>query len=160
MAKERNDQAIPAELDRIMAILGGCATMGQEITNGLDVHKMIERGFPKLALRTLVENVHFLQNEDSLRKAIGISKRTYSRKTRPTAKSAFLTREQSGQIWKLAKVLVKAANVFGSQNRAEEWMEEPAYGLDLQRPIDLVSTAAGIEMVEAYLDRECQDFRV
>ena len=76
MAKERNDQAIPAELDRIMAILGGCATMGQEITNGLDVHKMIERGFPKLALRTLVENVHFLQNEDSLQKAIGISKRT------------------------------------------------------------------------------------
>ncbi len=153
MAGPIDDQVVPSDIERAMAILGGSATVGQEITNHLDVHNLIARGFPKLVLRTLVENVHFLQDEDSLRKAIGISKRTYSRETRPTAKSALLTREQSGRIWKFTEVLVKAVNVFGSQKRAEQWMEEPAYGLELQRPIDLVSTPAGIEMVEAYLDQ-------
>lgn len=153
MARLRDDQSRPPDIAKTVAILGGCAAIGQKIANLLDVHRVIERGFPKLVLRTLVENVPLLQNWNSLHKATGISMRTYFRKTGPTAASPLLTSEQSGRTWRLAQVLVKATHVFGTQARAEQWMEEPAYGLDLQRPIDLLTTPAGIEMVETYLDQ-------
>jgi putative toxin-antitoxin system antitoxin component (TIGR02293 family) len=43
--------------------------------------------------------------------------------------------------------------VFGSQEEAEQWLERPAIGLDRQRPIDLLATPAGIDLVEDHLNR-------
>lgn len=43
--------------------------------------------------------------------------------------------------------------MFGSQEEAEQWLERPAIGLDQRRPIDLLATPAGIELVEQYLTR-------
>lgn len=51
----------------------------------------------------------------------------------------------------LDPILEKATAVFGSLERANEWMLEPAFGLDLQRPIDVAATAQGRELVETYL---------
>ncbi|TIY10108.1 MAG: DUF2384 domain-containing protein, partial [Mesorhizobium sp.] len=33
------------------------------------------------------------------------------------------------------------------------WLERPAIGLDQRRPIDLLATPAGVELVEDYLER-------
>jgi hypothetical protein len=43
--------------------------------------------------------------------------------------------------------------LFGSQADAEEWLERPAMALDQRKPIDLLSTPAGVEVVEAHLGR-------
>ncbi|MGY3582846.1 putative toxin-antitoxin system antitoxin component (TIGR02293 family) [Bradyrhizobium sp. USDA 4341] len=43
--------------------------------------------------------------------------------------------------------------MFGSQEEAEQWLERPAIGLDQRRPIDLLATPVGIELVEQYLKR-------
>lgn len=43
--------------------------------------------------------------------------------------------------------------MFGSQEEAEQWLERPALGLDQRRPIDLLATPAGIELVEEDLTR-------
>jgi len=46
--------------------------------------------------------------------------------------------------------------VLGSQDEAEQWLERPAIGLNQRRPIDLLATAAGTEIVEDFLRRlEC-----
>jgi putative toxin-antitoxin system antitoxin component (TIGR02293 family) len=42
---------------------------------------------------------------------------------------------------------------MGSQEAAEQWLERPAIGLDQRRPIDLLSTPAGVELVETFLER-------
>lgn len=47
----------------------------------------------------------------------------------------------------------KAAAVFGSRERASEWMRSPAMGLDGQRPIDLLQTAQGTDIVNEFLTR-------
>jgi putative toxin-antitoxin system antitoxin component (TIGR02293 family) len=60
---------------------------------------------------------------------------------------------QSGTTWKFAEILAKATDAFGSQEAAETWLETPAIGLDQRRPIDLLSTPAGVELVEDYLVR-------
>ena len=43
--------------------------------------------------------------------------------------------------------------MFGSQEEAEEWLRRPAMGLDQRRPIDLLATPAGVELVEDFLGR-------
>ena len=61
--------------------------------------------------------------------------------------------EQSGRTWKLAEILAKATAVLGSKEDAEQWLEKPAIGLDQRKPMDLLATPAGVEMVEDYLGR-------
>jgi putative toxin-antitoxin system antitoxin component (TIGR02293 family) len=43
--------------------------------------------------------------------------------------------------------------VLGSKELAEHWMQEPAIGLDGRRPIDVIATDAGRQLVEEYLGR-------
>ena len=47
----------------------------------------------------------------------------------------------------------KASDIFGSQEEAERWLDSPAIGLNQHRPIDLLATPAGLEIVEDYLTR-------
>ena len=61
--------------------------------------------------------------------------------------------QQSGRAWKFAEILAKATRVLGSQAEAEQWLRRQAIGLDQQRPIDLLTTPAGVKLVEDYLGR-------
>jgi len=47
----------------------------------------------------------------------------------------------------------KATEIFGSQEEAERWLDRPALALGGNRPINLLSTPAGIELVESHLER-------
>jgi putative toxin-antitoxin system antitoxin component (TIGR02293 family) len=52
-----------------------------------------------------------------------------------------------------AEVLAKATDVFGSKEEAEAWLSRPATGLNHQRPINLLATPAGVDLVETFLTR-------
>lgn len=80
-----------------------------------------------------------------------MSLRTFQRRKKEA--SAKLSREQSGRAWKFAEILGTATEIFGSQEEAEQFLENPAIGLDQNRPIDLLATPAGVELVEAHLER-------
>ncbi|WP_347339962.1 antitoxin Xre/MbcA/ParS toxin-binding domain-containing protein [Afipia massiliensis] len=54
---------------------------------------------------------------------------------------------------KFAEILAAATSVFGSKEAAERWLEQPAIGLNQRRPIDLLATPAGVELVEDLLVR-------
>jgi putative toxin-antitoxin system antitoxin component (TIGR02293 family) len=54
---------------------------------------------------------------------------------------------------KFAVILTKATTLFGSHAAAEQWLKQPAIGRDQRRPIDLMTTPAGRELVEDYLGR-------
>lgn len=43
--------------------------------------------------------------------------------------------------------------VLGLQKEAEQWLERPAISLNNRRPIDLLTTPAGVELVEDILQR-------
>ena len=43
-----------------------------------------------------------------------------------------------------AEILAKATRVLGSQDEAEQWLERPAIGLNQERPVDLLTTPAGV----------------
>jgi hypothetical protein len=51
---------------------------------------------------------------------------------------------------KFAEILARATAVPGSRNEADQWLERPAVGLDQRRPIDLLATPAGVEIVQDF----------
>jgi putative toxin-antitoxin system antitoxin component (TIGR02293 family) len=137
---------------RAAKLLGGLATFKRPLRTQLDAHEVILSGFPGKALVSLSENVPIIRRADAFEKALGVSLRTFQRKKKDASK-AKLNQEQSGRAWKFAEILGNATEVFGSQEEAEQFMERPAIGLDQNRPIDLLGTPAGVEMIETYLQR-------
>lgn len=132
-------------------LLGGARVFNQIPTSQIDTHAMLQRGLPANALKHLVDHLDVLKPAETLEKAVGISLRTYQRhKDEPDHP---LSVEQSGRIWRFAEVFALAIKVFGTQREAELWLQSPAMALNRDRPIDLLTTPAGIAMVEELLGR-------
>ena len=149
--EDRNIGAGAIELQRVAALLGGARVLRQEVADAIDAHEMIMRGLPSRALTHLIDELTVLQPTTPLEKAIGMSLRTFQR--RKAEKSRPLNPEQSSRTWKFAEILARATAVLGTQEAAEQWLERPAIGLNRKRPIDLLASSAGVEMVETYLGR-------
>jgi putative toxin-antitoxin system antitoxin component (TIGR02293 family) len=142
-----------AEISRIVELLGGRGMLHRPVRSRLEAHDLLQEGLPGRALKHLVSCVSILRvpHHGTLEKAVGISLRTYQRRKDMPDKP--LSREQSGRTWKFAEILGRATALFGSQAEAEEWLERPAVALDQRKPIDLLSTPAGVETVEDHLMR-------
>lgn len=150
-AKVPHSTAGGGELQKIEALLGGSRVLSRRLASALDAHEMLLHGLPTSALDHLVANLMIIGKNESLEKAVGMSLRTWQRRKDTPSKP--LSQEQSGRAWKFAEILAKATDIFGSQVEAEQWLERPAIGLDQHRPIDLLGTPAGVELVEDHLDR-------
>jgi putative toxin-antitoxin system antitoxin component (TIGR02293 family) len=137
-------------LEDVSTLLGGRRVLGSMIESDLEAHELLHRGLPRGALTSLLRKLHgFPVIEVS--EALGISPRTLQRhKSTP---AVYLDVQQSGRTWKFAEILTKATRVLGSQAEAEQWLRRPAIGLDQRRPVDLLTTPAGVTLVEDYLER-------
>lgn len=144
-------QAAPSPFGEVVELLGGEKVLKQEIGTSIEVHDLLMQGLPGEALTHLVDGFVTLKDARSVEKAVGMSLRTFHRRKGTPERS--LSTEQSGRTWKFAKILAKASSVFGSRVQAEDWMQRPALGLDQRRPIDLLTTPAGVDLVEDYLER-------
>lgn len=138
------------DLQKVADLLGGPRILSRRITSTLDAHELLLNGLPGSALTHFVRHLRFIQT-DSLEAVFGMSRRTFRRRKGVPDKP--LSQGQSGRTWKFAEILAQATDVFGSQEEAERWLERRAIGLDQRRPIDLLTTPAGIQLVEQYLTR-------
>src|SRR5271163_862957 len=130
-------------------LLGGSQILGSQIKSELEAHELLNRGLPRAALSSLVGKIHFITSDEAS-EALGMSLRTLQRHKNTPAEP--LDVQQSGRTWKFAEILAKATHVLGSQDEAELWLKSPAIGLDRKRPIDLLTTPAGVKLVEDYLE--------
>jgi putative toxin-antitoxin system antitoxin component (TIGR02293 family) len=138
-------------IESVAELLGGVRVLRRKMSSPLDAHDVLVNGLPSAALTHLVGRLTMLRKPDSLEKAVGMSVRTFQRRREGSTKP--LSHEQSARTWKFAEILAKATEVFGSQQEAERWMEQPAMALEQRRPIDLMTTPAGVEIVEDLLRR-------
>jgi len=137
-----------SEPARASVLLGGERLLKQAVHDGLDAHQVIAAGLPGKAL-TYLEGQLTVLDAIAFEKAIGMSVRTLQRRRADPGQP--LSVEQGGRVWKFAEILAKATEVMGSQRDAEEWLSEPAMGLNGNRPLDLLVTSAGAELVERLL---------
>ena len=140
-----------ADVRQVAELLGGPRVLRSTPRSPLDAHEMLLHGLPGNALRHLIDSLSVLEKSASLEKAVGMSLRTFQR--RKDAPARRLSQEQSGRTWKFAEILAKATAAFGSREAAEQWLQNPVMGLDQRRPIDLLATPAGVELVEVFLER-------
>ncbi|MBZ9656912.1 type II RES/Xre toxin-antitoxin system antitoxin [Phyllobacterium lublinensis] len=148
-----NDPRIdrPSEIRRVTDLLGGKESFASLPKDSLDVHDMLLQGLPFQGLAHLIGNLSVIRKTVFLEQAIGMSSQTFQRRRVDPLKP--LNREQSSRVWKFAEILSEATIVFGSQADAECWLEQPAIGLNRRRPIDLLATIAGIEILHELLGR-------
>lgn len=121
------------------------------IANPIDLHDRIVAGLPRRTLVQLVEGLTCLQANEVL-KALNVRPGAWHRivaeQTGPV-----LDPECSARVWSLAETLVQAEEVLGGREDAERWMAAPAIGLNARRPIDLMATPQGTELVKTLLLR-------
>jgi putative toxin-antitoxin system antitoxin component (TIGR02293 family) len=139
------------DVKQAAALLGGKRILGRELASWFDVHETLSQGLPSAALIYLVDHGEVLKPQEVLATGVGMSLRTYQRFKRAPKK--VLNEDQSGRTWRFAQILARAAEVLGSREEAERWLERPAVALDQRRPIDLLRTPAGTTLVEELLER-------
>ena len=130
--------------------LGGKKFWNRRLTSRSDVHSAIVHGVPYGSLVFLVSQVKELEEGD-LARVLGISTRTLRRQSETPDKP--MPADLASKTWLFAETLAKATEIFGGKEQAERWMSRPAMGLDDQRPIDLLQTVQGAELVDDFLGR-------
>jgi putative toxin-antitoxin system antitoxin component (TIGR02293 family) len=109
--------------------------------------RMIRKGVPSKTFSEIAKRVGLAQAE--LAKKLGLSPRTMA--SRLAAKRTKLTAEESEKTLRIQQIFDQATRVFGTEEEAREWLTSPAYGLEGQRPIDLLDTEPGSFQVRDYL---------
>ncbi|WP_417067964.1 antitoxin Xre-like helix-turn-helix domain-containing protein [Niveibacterium terrae] len=117
-------------------------------TDPLRIHRLVMRGVQKRFARTFSSAFQSLPREEVLR-VIGVSERTLQR----AQEDDVLDPNASDRLLRLATVTEQAIDVLGTQEAAEAWLAKPAIGLDRNRPIDLLETSEGTELVKTLLKR-------
>ena len=110
----------------IADLLGGPKVVGKYPTDPLAAHEMLQRGLPNIVIDHLFEGTSLAPA--LIASVLGMSLRTRQRREKHPME--LLSQEQTGRTWKFAEILTRATPLFGSQAAAEQWLEQPATGLD------------------------------
>ncbi|QHI97883.1 DUF2384 domain-containing protein [Xylophilus rhododendri] len=133
-----------------LEMLGGRDVFSHIPESLLDVHRWVSHGMPSASILHLAQAMEPLSS-NALSEALGISLRTLHRKK--GAQGDTLSVAQGGRTFKFAEVVAKASVVLGNRETAVQWLTSPAMGLDRQKPIDLLATPMGTQLVEELLGR-------
>lgn len=135
---------------RVAEMLGVAHLFRRRRQSPVAVHEVLENGLPRTALLRTLASMQQIPIPELL-PVFHISMRTFMRlKAEPKKR---LNIEQSGWVWRFAELFAKAEDVLGSNERAAEWMLEPAMALDNRRPIELLTTPVGSRLVDDVIER-------
>jgi putative toxin-antitoxin system antitoxin component (TIGR02293 family) len=115
----------------------------------LQTHDLVTEGLPVLTARDLMASFRIIDRGAVLR-AVGISERTLQR---GQTGNKLLDSNASDRSLRLAAITEQAIDTLGSQEAAELWLSKPAMGLEQRKPIDLLQSSEGAELVKTLLTR-------
>ncbi len=115
-----------------------------------EIHGALVKGLPYAMLVNLVDRLTALSADD-VADAVGISARTLRRQKEHAERP--MPPDLASRTWQFAAILAEASEVFGGREAAERWMARPAMGLDGARPVELMRTLQGAELVGEFLGR-------
>lgn len=135
-------------------LLGGRAVLRRPIRDEVEAHLRICEGLPTRALVRLSRDLRGTTTPN-LVAILGISPRSFRRRKEAVERdpAAKLSIYEGSQLWKFTELLARAAQVLGSKDAAEKWLSSPQIGLDGRRPVELLTTAPGADLVKDQLLR-------
>lgn len=105
-------------------------------------------GIPASAIQTVINS--FAVPAASIARVLGVNERTIRNYKRSNQK---LTPQQGEQLLKYKDLLERGSEVFGSQDAFDRWLYKPAFGLDGDKPFDLLVTSEGMNLVSDEVER-------
>jgi putative toxin-antitoxin system antitoxin component (TIGR02293 family) len=131
-------------------LLGGSRFLKGKPSSQAEIHAAVVEGIPYSMLFFLTDNCKGVAEED-VASVLGVSTRTLRRQKDTPEK--IMPADLGSRTWMLAETLAKAEDVMGSKEDAQRWLVEEAMGLDGARPIDLMCTMQGANLVSQFLER-------
>jgi putative toxin-antitoxin system antitoxin component (TIGR02293 family) len=135
-------------------LLGGRSVLRRLIHDEVEAHLRIVEGIPTRAMLRLIADLHVLTT-GSVLLVMRMSARNFHRRKEAAEKNpaASLTVDEGSRLWKFTELLAQATRTLGSQEAAERWLNNPQIGLDGKRPVELLTTTPGAELVADLLTR-------
>jgi putative toxin-antitoxin system antitoxin component (TIGR02293 family) len=137
----------PSALDALQVLLGGKAVFLQPLQSRLDLVPFVREGLPYAALEAIGAHLHL--SVEATAKSLGLSARTLARRK----EAGQLDAVESERVVRLAEVAARAADVFGSDESARTWLDEPNRALGGAKPLAMLDTDMGAEAVRDVLGR-------
>ena len=131
----------------ILEVLGGSKAFRGKFSTTLDLVDLSEKGLTKAALLRLSS---FLElSTGQMARLLPVTERTIQRYSRTTR----LNRSVSEHILEIARVAVRGVDVFGDKDRFLAWMGRLNIALGNRKPLDLLASKLGIDLVIDELGR-------
>ena len=133
---------------QVAALLGGEAVLGRRVGTPLSMADAVARGLPERSLERVKESLGLTDAE--MAATLGMSPKTIGRLR---AGRSALPPVTSDRLYRLARILALAQDVFEEAGAAREWLKLPQTGLANRVPLELMTTEAGAREVEDLLGR-------
>ncbi len=128
-------------------LLGGSGILGHKIHTEMDLYELGKNGIPKKALLYLAKSINMPIK--TLSAILHTTERTLQRK-----KDVDLLNETiSEHLLQLAEVYSRGEEVFDGIEAFQLWIESPDKALGDKKPLELLSSRYGIQMVLDELGR-------
>lgn len=119
----------------------------------LDLFLRVKEGFALSDVKAMVAASELYSAAKVLRRITGRSSSTIQRQGSSKGGAVRLNAQQSAVAFQYAQALEHAASVFGSKQRAEEWLGRPCKHLADNVPLEMIENSLGFQVVEGYLHR-------
>lgn len=128
-------------------LFGGYEVLGHKIDTEMDLYKLGKEGLSKKALLNFAKRINM--SIRSLTAILNVTERTLQRKSDVDLLSEGL----SEQILQLAEVYSRGEEVFTDLKGFQVWIDTPNRALGNNKPIELLSSRYGVQMVLHELGR-------
>ncbi len=156
----------------VISVLGGEKELGQKVARRIDFDALIKKGIP-WGVVSYIKKAFNLPDE-VIANILGVSPRTIARRrktvsvsVKPAGAAAGKQRRkkaslhgserlspvESDRIYRFARIIALAGDVFEDRDEALEWLKSSQYGLGGRIPFDMLQTDAGAREVEELLVR-------
>lgn len=115
--------------------------------NPVSRHTLVSQGVSTKMLYTLLDSFKSISKPE-IYAVVGFSSKTASRR-----KDTAMSLPVSDATLSLIEIKSLAESVLGSSAEAEQWLDKPALALDGYKPMALIATRAGAELVKDLLVR-------
>jgi putative toxin-antitoxin system antitoxin component (TIGR02293 family) len=131
----------------LIRALGGSKILGSSVLSEDQLREVIQRGLPYGAVESFLARFNLALKD--LARIGRISPRTMARRR----KARRLEREESDRLYRMARILVRAEEVFGDRNKASRWLRRSHPLLNGQKPLEMLDTDIGSRQVDTLLGR-------
>lgn len=133
----------------VVELMGGSRVLGKVVHSPLDLADLIEAGLPRETAEQVRD--HLQLTEQEMAACLGISTKTLQRLAKQP--KGLLSQVQGDRLYRLARIVTLAEQVFEDTGRAHSWLREPQRGLGYRIPLELMRTEVGAREVENLLGR-------